>query len=320
MWFDSGTEINPFRRWNPMRPLVHWYCSRVMDRFMDNELERQFTTHQRGLSDTKGSVNEKSKTIMDLALDSYLEEHSTSSADRAMDATFKKAAIHQMKIFILAGHDTTSASLCYVIYLLATHPQAMERARAEHDQVFGYDLTQTSDYITTNPHALNQLPFTTAVIKEALRLFTPSTSLRDGEPGFSISVEGHQYPTEGFAVWSQHPALHREPLYWPQPDEFIPERWLVPEDDPMHPIKGAWRPFEFGPRNCIGQELAMLEMKIALVMMIREFDISICYEEWDRIHGTKGPKTVNGERAYQALKGTTRPADGMPCRVSIASR
>lgn len=109
--------------------------------------------------------------------------------------------------------------------------------------------------------------------------------------------------------WTMSQAIHRDPRYWPEPDSFIPERWLTSKDDPLHPIKGAWRAFELGPRNCIGQELAMMEMKLSLAMTIRKYDFSARFEEWEQINKC-GPKTVNGESAYQALKGTNRPRDG----------
>ena len=71
-----------------------------------------------------------------------------------------------------------------------------------------------------------------------------------------------------------------------------------------------------GPRNCIGQDLAMIETKIVMVLMLREFTIEVAYEELDRQRRVKGvTRTPEGERAYQVLKGTAKPVDGMPCRI-----
>ena len=317
-WLSFGAEPNLLQRWNPFRPLVHWYYTRQLDRYMGRELERRFSVYQE-TGDVKGAKGGRSRTVIDLALDKYLEDQPRSKTTRSIDTTFKSFAISQMKVFVLAGHDTTSSTLCYIYHTLSNNPSALSRIRAEYDSVFGPDLNQTSSVIEDNPHTLNQLPFTVAVIKETMRLFPAASSTRNGEPGFFLEEDSHFYPTNGCIVWSLHQAIHREPRYWPQPDAFIPERWLVDKNDPLYPVKGAWRGFEFGPRNCIGQELAMLEMKLVMVMTLRQFNVRSSYEEWDRIRGKPGPRTVSGERAYQVLDGTTRPADGFPCRVSVAA-
>ena len=309
--------MNPFKRWNPIRPLAHWYYTHVIYQYIARELENRFASRQESI-DTSDKKLPKSKTIVDLALDTYLEEQTGLATTSKMDATFEKFAVSQMKIFILAGHDTTSSTLCYIFYLLSKNPPALQRIRAEHDAVFGSSLAETPSVILCNPHTLNQIPNTLAVIKEALRLFPPASSVRDGDANFALTHDGRQYPTEGCIVWSLHQAMHREPLYWPEPDTFLPERWLVPQGDPLYPVKGAWRPFEFGPRNCIGQELAMLEIKLVLAMTVREFEVQACYEEWDRGKGRWGPTMVNGEKAYQSAAGTVRPRDGFPCRVAAA--
>lgn len=290
-----------------------------MNRYISRELENRFAVQQ-GLSGTKGAEHHQSKTIIDLALNKYLGEQAGPEIHSNMDTTFKKFAISQIKVFILAGHDTTSSTLCHIFYLLSVVPTALERIRAEHDNAFGTDPSQAQSVITSNPHVLNQLPYTLAVIKEALRLFPAGSTTRQGDPGFALTEDGQQYPTEDCIVWSLHQLIHRESRYWPQPGTFLPERWLVSTDDPLHPVKGAWRPFEFGPRNCIGQELALLETKLVLAMTIREFDITTAFQEWEQLNGRKGPRAVNGEVAYQSLEGTNRPRDGFPSRVKATVR
>ncbi len=292
-----------------------------MNRYINKHLESRFADHQ-GLGNTVETRNDESKTIMDLAFERFLDEQARDP--RSMNSEFKRFAMNQMKVFILAGHDTTSTTLCYIFYLLSCNPSALERVRAEHNDIFGTDLIKTSTKIREDPHSLNRLSYTLAVIKESLRLFPVASSTREGETGFFLSQDGFKYPTEGFTVWCTHQAMHREPLYWPQSESFVPERWMVSDDDPLHPIKEAWRPFEWGPRNCIGQELALLEIKIVLVMTLRQFNIMAGYDMWDhgqgkKTSGKKTSKTVNGERAYQVLRGTVGPADGFPCRVRVAA-
>lgn len=316
LWLPAGSQLNPLQRLNPIRPFAQWYYNRRMDRYLSRQIDQYFKAHIE-LDHKNESTSHKTHTVFGLALDKYLEKKLASENVGNLDAKFKESAIYQLKGLILAGHGTTSNTLCFISHLLYTNPPTLEHIREEHDNVLGRDIDKTSSVIIGRPHVLNQLPYTLAVIKEALRLFPADSSPRRGDRRFSLTEDGRQYPTEGCMVWTVHQALHRDPRYWPQPDLFIPERWLVPEDDALHPVKGAWRPFEFGPRNCIGQELSILEMKLALVMTIRKFDFSARFEEWEQIHRRSGPKEINGERAYQTLDGTSRPRSGFPCRVTL---
>ena len=315
-WLSFGAEFNPFDRYNPLRPLVQWYNTRQMDRYISRELEDRFIDSNKMQTPDK---LERSRSIIDLALKTFLTEVNPKGTNRGIDAAFKSFLVSQIKLFIFAGHDTTSSTICYMFYLLSCNPPILARVCAEHDSVFGSDIKQTASTMIENPQLLNQLPLTVAVIKETLRLFPPSSTTRAGEPGFSITdSEGRKYPTDGFMVWSNHEATHRDPTYWPRPASFLPERWLVPPDDPLYPIKGAWRPFEHGPRNCIGQELTMIEMKVVMVMTLREFSIEAAYEDWDRLKVKAGPNTVDGERVYQV--GIGHPSEGLPCKIGKAKR
>lgn len=291
-----------------------WYA-RQMVQYVSRELDSRFV-HNREKSDSVSG--QRSRTIIDLALENYLADQAQTK-DGGMDATFKDAAMCQLRTFLFAGHDTSSSTLCYCYHLLSTHPQIRARIVEEHNKILGPAFGQAAPQIADNPHLLNQLPYTLAVIKETLRLYPPASSIRNGEPGFSVTTpEGRQCPTEGLLVWSNHVAIHRNPDFWQQPDDFLPERWMVEEEGPLIPAaKGAWRAFEFGPRNCIGQELAMLEVKLVLALTLREFTIESAYDEWDKMKLPKGPKTVNGDRAYQILWGAAHPSDGFPCKVTV---
>lgn len=311
-WLSFGIEVNPFQKYHPLRPFVQWYNNRRMNSYLSCELERRVSLSK---GSRNGEESKRKRSIIDLALDKYLGR---TGGD--MDATFKSFAMSQIKLFVFAGHDTTSSTLDYAFHLLSTNPSAVQHLRAEHREVFGLDFKETASMITENPHLLNQLPYTVAVIKETLRLFPPASSPREGEPGFFVTDEqGRQFPTEGCLVWSVHHAVQRNPVYWPQPDSFFPERWLVPKGDPLYPIEGAWRPFELGPRHCIGQQLAMTEMKIVLALTMREFNIRPAYEEWDHLNPKAGPSTVDGERAYQIVRGGGHPSDAFPCRVCMVT-
>ncbi len=313
-WLSFGSEPNLFERYHPLRPFVHWYHSRIVNAYISKDLDKRYDLHR--TRETGNATDLKpTKTIIDLALSTYTSQPDSKSEPNtaSIDPFFKRICMSQIKLFLFSGHDTTSSAICFHLYLISKHASALARLRDEHDSVFTTDTSRTASLISSSPHLLHQLPFTTAVIKESLRLFPTVTISRQGERGFHVTDRaGRRFPTEGFLVFPNIHTPQHDPAFWPQPDSFLPERWLVGPEDPLYPVKGAWRAFEHGPRACIGQELAMLEMKTVLVMVARTFDFKPAYEELDRERGGV-VKTVHGQRAYQV--GMMQPQGDLPCRV-----
>ncbi|KAL8846386.1 MAG: hypothetical protein Q9221_008528 [Calogaya cf. arnoldii] len=310
-WLTFGADINPFVRYNPLRPLVHWYNSSRMNKYITRIIDSRF--HELNVRDSE--ARKASKSIIDLVLTSYLSERSPKELSN-MDQTFKSFTMNQMKLFLFSGHDTTSSIVCYIFYVLASNRDILDRVRAEHNLVFGLDTQKAPELTAADPYLLNQLPYTVAVIKEVLRVYPAVSGTRIGERGFDVVDDtGRHFPTQNFLVWDIGHAIQRDPAYWLRPDDFLPERWLVSPGDALRPIKGAYRPFSHGPRNCIGQELAMMEMKIIMVLVARRFDIMLGYETLDRAKQNKGIMTVYGERGYQVQR--AQPQGDLPCFVDV---
>ena len=320
-WSTFGIDPNPFEQVNVLRPLVHWYNTRVMNSYLSRQLDMRSSNSHNVV---------KGKSMVDLALKSHISNPPSTGKARSatspmIDADFKELLMSQIKIFLLAGHDTTSASAVYMYHLLAKHPSILALVQEEHSSVFGPDITALPTILASNPYTLNELPVTLAIIKETLRLFPPAATVRAGQPDFFLlsSRTETPFPTEKCLIWSNHYGLHRNPRYWVRPDEFLPERWLVSEGDPLYPVKDAWRPFEKGPRSCIGQEVAIAELKVILALTVRELQIEDAYQEWDLQKGTAERERagVDGERAYQYIRNGGHPAELYPCRVkSLISR
>ncbi|KAF2108194.1 putative N-alkane-inducible cytochrome P450 [Lophiotrema nucula] len=307
-------ELNPFKRYNPMHPIREHQNSKKMDEYITNQLNKRY---QEWKNTDRTSVPQ-TKSIIDLVIADYMRERTVGDK---LDASFINWACAQIRLFLFVGHDSTAATIVYSLYLLSKHPEYLERIRKEHDKLFGTNIDDVPSLLKKQPSMINQLPFTTAVIKETLRLFPPAAAFRGGEAGVFLSdSHGARYPTEGCGLNVLHNVIQRNPKYWPRPNDFVPERWLVGPDHELYPkTKGAWRPFEYGTRNCVGQTLVMLDVKITLVMVVREFDVKDAYAEFDKFNGwendKKGLKMIDGERAYQFSKGSAHPADGFPCRV-----
>lgn len=139
-------------------------------------------------------------------------------------------------------------------------------------------------------HLTNHLVYTTAVIKEALRLFPPGGCSRVGSPSVDlIDDQGNLCPTKDTAaVFTFHTEMHRAPAYWNRPDDFLAERWLTERSAELQPMKEAYRAFAMGPRNCVAQGLVMTELRMILACIARRFDFRPAYDEWDDLHPRQG--------------------------------
>lgn len=194
------------------------------------------------------SQNDKKKTSLDLAL-KHIDKDSTQAGLGPKQLEFVDQLISNLKIMMFAGHDTTAITICMMFKCLQDNPKSLEHLRAEHDSILGPDPQSVAQVLTENPHLIHSLPYTLAVIKETLRLYPIASTVREGTPDCVLSPRGdsNQYPTDGWAPWAAITAIQRDPTYWPRPDEFLPERWTVEADHPLHPIlKHAWLAFAIG--------------------------------------------------------------------------
>jgi hypothetical protein len=140
---------------------------------------------------------------------------------------------------------------------------------------------------------------------------------------------GERYPTDGWLLWAHNLGHMVNPNIWGQDVyAFRPERWLVDDPQTKNPAdRDAFMAFAKGPRNCIGQELAMLELKMVLAMTIRQFDFKEAFAEVEKLRddGSGYPSDLSGvqeqfgEKAYQIQLGTAKPREGMPCRLSLVN-
>jgi cytochrome P450 len=163
---------------------------------------------------------------------------------------------HELVLFILAGHDTTSTTLTYSLWALGHHPTIQDRVFEEVSGLGDRPLT---------PDDVPRLGHTVRVLHEALRLCPPAA----GTPRLlkkDLAVEGYRLEAGTVAVVSFY-AIHRNPELWDDPLTFDPDRFL-PERSQG---RSRWQylPFGGGPRSCIGDHFAMLEATLALATIIR---------------------------------------------------
>ncbi|KAB1257728.1 Cytochrome P450 4V2 [Camelus dromedarius] len=174
----------------------------------------------------------------------------------------------EVDTFMFEGHDTTAAAVNWSLYLLGSYPEVQKKVDNELEEIFGMfgPLTRKSDRPATLED-LKKLKYLECVIKESLRLFPPVPFFarnlnEDCDVGGYKIVKGSQVIIVPYA-------LHRDPRYFPDPEEFVPERFLPENSKGRHSY--AYVPFSAGPRNCIGQKFAIMEEKTILSCILRHF-------------------------------------------------
>lgn len=268
---------------SPWQQFRVWWDNRRMDNYLLPLLRDRIAMLSKESEPSsekpiQGDKGNKIRTAIDILVRAMAD-------DREDERTFLPYALAETKHTMFAGHETTAFSLAWIFHMLASHRDVMDKVRAEHECVLGPDPAAS---LRASPHLLSQLAYTSAVIKEMMRVHTNVGTMREGVAGFRLygpagsGFEGVAFPTEGCVVWDGTFAIHRNATLWPRPTEFVPERWLTTDpEDPLHPPRNAYRPFEQGPRSCVGQHLAMTEMKMVVALVVRELELETAWDEWD---------------------------------------
>jgi cytochrome P450 len=163
--------------------------------------------------------------------------------------------------FFVAGHETTATTLGFIIQLLAKHPKIQEKARKEISE-----LCQTEEDV--NYENSKKMNYLLMIIKETMRMFPPASVIQR-EVTQDVEIGGYNVPKGAFAVVNVF-SLHYNKEVYKNPHEFRPERW---EEESISNF--AWIPFSVGSRVCIGNNFSLLEQKIFLATMLRNFKWSL---------------------------------------------
>lgn len=184
-------------------------------------------------------------------------------ADRTQtlaDPTQARQQLHdEVLALLIAGYETTATALSWICYLLSQHPAALTTVQQEIDQVVG-NRQPTADDVAA-------LPYLSAVIYETLRLYPPSWRLARVAVEADV-IDGWRIEA-GQSVLTLVYLIHRHPAFWVEPDRFLPERFLAQSGSV--PTMSTWLPFGLGSRKCVGQELALFELKLILISLLQRY-------------------------------------------------
>lgn len=172
------------------------------------------------------------------------------------------AEVHdQCMVMFQAGHETSATALLWWSWLMAAHPEAQQQAHAEVQQVLAGRAPGPGDL-----PALDRLG---AGLKEAMRLYPPIGALMSRRVLRPLRLGPWTVPA-GAVLRITPWVMHRDPRWFPEPLAFRPERFLAGAEPPP---RGSWIPFGTGPRVCIGQHFAMLEMTLVAALMLQRFEL-----------------------------------------------
>jgi cytochrome P450 len=164
---------------------------------------------------------------------------------------------------LVAGHETSSNALSWLLYLVSSRPDCVERMRDEFDTVLDGAPLKYSD--------VQKFEYCTQVIQEALRLYPPFWMV-DREALEDDEVAGVSIPKGSTVVVFVH-GVHHSPKYWENPESFEPERFAKANEKGHTPF--AWAPFGAGPRGCIGGNYAMLQILMILSVLFRKYEFRL---------------------------------------------
>jgi cytochrome P450 len=200
--------------------------------------------------------------------------------------TAKQLRDETMTLF-LAGHETTALALGWTWYLLSENPQAEGKLHEELDGALRGNPATVAD--------LERLPYLHAVVRESLRLYPPAYMMARANVT-AVTVGEYEIPA-GTTILSSQWVTHRDARYFEEPEKFRPERWLDGLEERL--AGGTYYPFGDGPRRCIGQEFALLEIALAIAAIAQRFRFTL----------------MPGARIEVEPLITLRPRYGIPVRI-----
>jgi cytochrome P450 len=245
---------------------------------------RELDTIIEGIISERRKQNTVTGDLLSILLQARDEETGEGMTDRQVR--------DEVMTLLLAGHETTATALTWTWYLLSQYPKVEDRLHTELDQVLAGQPPTVEQ--------LPRLPYTRMILEETLRLYPPTFSLSrralaDDEIG------GYALPAKSTILLCPY-TTHRHPAFWEDPDEFNPERFQ-PERAAGRP-HFAYFPFGGGPRQCIGNQFALMEAQLILATIAQRYRLRLASQH-----------SVEAEVVL-----TIRPRHGLPMTLQSAEQ
>ncbi|XP_032580298.1 cytochrome P450 4d1 isoform X2 [Drosophila sechellia] len=252
--FDLTYMLTPLARAEKKAlNVLHQFTEKIIVQRRE-ELIREGSSQESSKDDADVGAKRK-MAFLDILLQSTVDERPLSNLDIR----------EEVDTFMFEGHDTTSSALMFFFYNIATHPEAQKKCFEEIRSVVGNDKSTPVSY-----ELLNQLHYVDLCVKETLRMY-PSVPLLGRKVLEDCEINGKLIPA-GTNIGISPLYLGRREELFSEPNSFKPERFdVVTTAEKLNPY--AYIPFSAGPRNCIGQKFAMLEIKAIVANVLRHYEV-----------------------------------------------
>ncbi len=211
------------------------------------------------LIDDRKASGEKHGDLLDMLMSSRYEDTD--------DGMTRQQLIEECLILFVAGHETSANALGWMAYALAKHPEVLKKTRTEVQNIIGEGPIQTGH--------ISQLDYCKQVIEETLRMYPPAW-VTDRVSKEADEFDGFSFPANTIIIVYLY-GLHHNPKYWNDPNLFQPERFS--EANRKEFPSQAYKPFGGGPRLCIGNHFALMEMQVIVAELVRRFEWELIDEE-----------------------------------------
>lgn len=170
----------------------------------------------------------------------------------------------EVDTFMFEGHDTVTSAITFCLYSISQNPEVQRKVYEEITRIVGEDLSVHPTF-----NQLQEMKYVEYCIKETLRLY-PSVPMYGRNLDEDINLDGKIVPAgSNFNIMIYN--INKDPKYFKDPELFVPERFS--EANERHENPFVYVPFSAGPRNCIGQKFAILELKSTICNIVRNFEL-----------------------------------------------
>nr|QYA71977.1 cytochrome P450 [Anoplophora glabripennis] len=238
-------------------------------RIMTREFEKYFSNLFQNIMKYRKEREIKRGDLADIIIrltEKHEDEHDF-SGKKPIDPINSNEFVSQMVVFFAAGFETSSSAQTFALYELAKNPECQSKLRMEINDILAkYDNKLTYD-------AVMEMKYLEQVVDETLRLYPvfpilPRVCVKDYEvPGTDFTIK------KDTMVMVSNMGIQRDPEYYPDPNRFDPERFSN-ENKAKRPFV-SYVPFGEGPRICVGKRFGLLQSKIGLITVLRNYDISL---------------------------------------------